>query len=283
MLIKCNYCEKEFNRKPSEINKKYNFCCKECYNKAIKENKQLNGNYRGGKNVKCHQCGKEIYKTPSEIKNNKNNFCSQKCLGEWHSKNLIGEKASNYKGALITKICKACGEEFATYHKNQIYCSIPCRDKFTTNRKIIKCVNCHTDFERTASAIYWSNRRGCENVFCSAKCKQEYHVGENHPNWIKDRDLLKDQNKSIRWSKDMSDWRKSIYNRDDYTCQMCGSKSSKDNAVILNAHHIERFVDNEELRFDVDNGITLCEDCHKLTYGKEKDFEEQFKNIINYI
>ena len=64
---------------------------------------------------------------------------------------------------------------------------------------------------------------------------------------------------------------------------MCGNRSHKDNAVILNAHHIKRFIDNENLRFDIDNGITLCEDCHKLTYGKENDFEKQFKTTTNSI
>lgn len=284
MLIICNHCGKEFNRKPSEINKKYNFCCKECYNKAIKENKELNGNYRGGKYVKCIVCGKEHYKTPSEIKRaNGHPCCSKECLGKWRSVNLIGEKASNYKNALITKICPICNKEFTTYTDSQKCCSVECSSKSQMNRKVLKCKNCNSEFERTASEIFWSNQRGCENIFCSSKCKQEYHIGKNHPNWIEDRTQIKNTNNTIRWSKEMCDWRKTIYKRDNYTCQMCGNRSSKDNAIILNAHHIERFADNEDLRFDINNGITLCEDCHKLTYGKEKDFEEQFKNIINSI
>ena len=100
--------------------------------------------------------------------------------------------------------------------------------------------------------------------------------GEKHWNWK--GGVSKD--KKQYFDLDYKLWREAVFERDNYTCQMCGNKSSKGNAVILNAHHIERFVDNEYLRFDVNNGITLCEECHKLTYGKEKEFEKQFKEII---
>ena len=279
--INCSYCGSEFNRKPSEIKEKNNFCCRDCYNKALIDDKKLNGNYKGGKYIKCDYCDKEIYKRPSCVF--EHNFCSRRCFGKWESENKTGESACNYKNALLTKICPVCNKEFTTYFSNQVCCSVKCKSIVQNNRETLKCVNCNTVFERTASEIFWANQRGCENIFCSTKCKQEYHVGENHPNWIKDRTQLKNQNKSMRWSKEMCDWRKSIYKRDNYTCQMCGNRSHKDNAVILNAHHIKRFIDNENLRFDIDNGITLCEDCHKLTYGKENDFEKQFKNTINFI
>ena len=60
---------------------------------------------------------------------------------------------------------------------------------------------------------------------------------------------------------------------------MCGK--SEDEA-ILNVHHIIRYADNEELRTDVNNGITLCYECHKKIFGKEKEFEEYFKQLISH-
>ena len=45
-------------------------------------------------------------------------------------------------------------------------------------------------------------------------------------------------------------------------------------------HHIKRYADNEELRTDVNNGITLCYECHKKTLRKEEEFEEYFKQLI---
>jgi len=61
---------------------------------------------------------------------------------------------------------------------------------------------------------------------------------------------------------------------------MCGGRSSAGHAVCLNAHHIKRLVDHPELGCDLDNGITLCEDCHKTTYQKEEQFESQFNEIV---
>ena len=280
MKIFCAYCKKEFNRKPSEICKN-NYCCKECYKNAISEKKELHANYKGGKYVKCKQCGKDTYKTPSQLENNKHSFCSIECLGKWRSENLTGENASNYKNALIHRICPICNKEFTTYDKIQVCCSSKCGNKNKEKQLELKCEYCKETFTRQENYVYWHNIRGLDKMFCSNKCKNKYYTGESNPKYIKDRFLLKDNNHSIRQSKEMSDWRKSVYKRDDYTCQMCGDKSSKGNHLVLNAHHIERFVDNKDLIFDVNNGITLCERCHKLTYRKEKEFEQQFKNIVN--
>lgn len=77
---------------------------------------------------------------------------------------------------------------------------------------------------------------------------------ENHWNW---RGGVNPINDSIRKSLDYQNWRKQIYERDNYTCQCCGETGK-----ILNAHHIYNFADYPNLRTSIDNGITLCEDCH---------------------
>jgi len=123
--------------------------------------------------------------------------------------------------------------------------------------------------------------RGYENKFCNKKCQSEYCCGDKHPSWYTDRSKLKDQNKTIRWSKKMCEWRDAIYQRDDYTCQLCKTRSSKGNAAVLNAHHIKGFAKNKTLRTNINNGVTLCESCHKKTYWKEKQFEDLFLKIIN--
>ena len=59
-------------------------------------------------------------------------------------------------------------------------------------------------------------------------------------------------------------WRRAVFERDAYTCQDCGATGS-----YLNAHHLKEIAQYPDLRFDIDNGQTLCLDCHKLTdnYG----------------
>lgn len=69
--------------------------------------------------------------------------------------------------------------------------------------------------------------------------------------------------KDIRSSKEYSDWRKQVFERDKYTCQHCFEKGGQ-----LNAHHIKEFAKYEKLRFRVDNGLTLCVECHKKVHKK---------------
>lgn len=68
------------------------------------------------------------------------------------------------------------------------------------------------------------------------------------------------ENQKIRHSKEYMDWRTAVFQRDDYTCQECGSRGYK-----LNADHIKPFAYFPELRLAIDNGRTLCKPCHRKT------------------
>jgi hypothetical protein len=104
--------------------------------------------------------------------------------------------------------------------------------------------------------------------------------GEKHYNWKGGVSNIKDR---LKHTLEYSNWRFKIYNRDNFTCQNCGAIGGK-----LNCHHIKAFAKIiieydiksfedalicQEL-WDINNGITLCEECHKKT-------DNYLKNKVN--
>lgn len=73
------------------------------------------------------------------------------------------------------------------------------------------------------------------------------------------------ENHKIRSSTEYKLWRTAVFERDNYTCIWCGAKNGKGKKVCLHADHIKEFAYYPELRFAIDNGRTLCIDCHKTT------------------
>lgn len=108
---------------------------------------------------------------------------------------------------------------------------------------------------------------------CSTRAR-----GENNGNWNENVEFYR---RARNWLNCVYEWHYKIFERDDYTCWICGRRGE-----ILNAHHtypfnqiIEDFVnkygeDMERLKLyypfiTLENGITLCEKCHKeLHWGK---------------
>lgn len=81
----------------------------------------------------------------------------------------------------------------------------------------------------------------------------------------------------IRGSEEYKSWRERVFARDDYTCQCCGARSKAGEPVELRAHHLDSFAQNEEKRFDVDNGVTLCKKCHDV--GCEGSFHNLYGTL----
>lgn len=79
---------------------------------------------------------------------------------------------------------------------------------------------------------------------------------ENNPNW---NGGTSRGYKTGYYSTEYKNWRKAVFERDDYACQECGWRG------YITAHHIKSFAHYPELRYDINNGKTLCEHCHSLT------------------
>ena len=89
--------------------------------------------------------------------------------------------------------------------------------------------------------------------YCSQSCKQAcpiYYQSKTPGSFVPTE------------SREMQpQFRKIVLERDDWTCQKCGTKDSE-----LHAHHIDPVINNPVESCDIDNGITLCKTCHETAH-----------------
>lgn len=93
----------------------------------------------------------------------------------------------------------------------------------------------------------------------SARTRERALRGADAPGYVDGRGV---ERLGLRHSAELKRWRYDVYSRDAFTCMHCGD----DRGGNLNAHHIFPFAEYPELRFDVRNGITLCDVCHELAH-----------------
>jgi len=85
-------------------------------------------------------------------------------------------------------------------------------------------------------------------------CSIKNRSGENSGRW--NPNLTDDDRENGRNCPENYQWRKAVLEHDKETCQKCGITKN------LEAHHILPWALFPELRFEVENGITLCKTCH---------------------
>jgi 5-methylcytosine-specific restriction endonuclease McrA len=104
----------------------------------------------------------------------------------------------------------------------------------------------------------------------------EERRGENHPNWKSEK--TDEEREQERKYPEYNEWRRSVFARDDYTCQCCGQVG-----YDLVSHHLDGYHWCKEKRVELSNGITLCVECHDKfhqKYGKHNNSEKQFHEFI---
>ncbi len=91
--------------------------------------------------------------------------------------------------------------------------------------------------------------------------------------------------KTGRKSPKLYQWRKMVLSRDNYECQKCSNREK------LHAHHIFNFANIHpaqyapgEYRTNINNGVTLCLNCHKAfhrQYGINSNTYDQLVEFLN--
>lgn len=244
----CPICNKEYYLAPS-LAKKSQVCSLKCrdilYHQTVQNSKQP---------LVCVICGTEYYKPPSRAKESK--VCSRKC---WSKR--LGILHSKPKKRLI---CSVCGKKYLqhAYRKDTShYCSKECWSK--RNPPINKiCPICNKEFVAYHKAKKYCSKH-CANIASRDR------KGELSANWKGGTSLTR---KRAVVAFALKEWRIALFIRDNHTCQQCGCRQD------LHAHHIKHFADYPEERFNVDNGITLCIDCHGKIHNKNfKPNRQKFK------
>lgn len=225
----------------------------------------------------CGWC--KIKKDISEFSPNKKNKDGYQC----YCKKCMQEK---YK---VTLMCECCGRTFRTKHKESRFCSFKCSNAQFNKQITYNCDYCGRKSKQTN---FEYNRY--KNHYCSLECKNKHRSelysgenapmygkvglkGENSPFW--NPELTMEDRENRRLISGYYDFLKGVYQRDNYTCQCCGMKSNGN----INAHHLNGYNWDIEHRIDVNNGVTLCEDCHKNfhdAYGRGNNTKEQYEEWI---
>ena len=111
-------------------------------------------------------------------------------------------------------------------------------------------------------------------------CSPNSEFKKGHPNYSKRKLIHKtDESKIWRGRIEYRLWREAVFARDGWICQKC-----KEKGIYLHPHHILNFSIWVGFRFAIDNGITFCQNCHKLfhkKYGVKNNTKEQLEEFLN--
>ena len=119
------------------------------------------------------------------------------------------------------------------------------------------CPSCGQTFKRYRCMV--KNLSPC----CSKSCAERARRGEKAAHW---KGGVGNERHVAMSRLEYKNWRLSVFERDHFTCQLCGMVGGK-----LQADHVLSWRDHPEWRYNSENGRTLCRKCHKASF-KQRDF-----------
>ena len=233
----------------------------------------------------CANCGNSFKTNAALLRQGYGKFCSRSC---YHSQRTT---------TFVTKNCKSCRELFSVelgQYNSRVkrghtptYCSAKCRENdfeyaerralsvkdakrnpIATQKAIeTKRLPLFREAARQRAKSQWNDpekRAALESGIAMRSQSQSwishnfFKKGTEHPFYKGNATSHKRE-----FNYEYKQWRKKVFQRDNYTCQEC-----KKLRVKLNAHHIKPWITHPELRYSIDNGKSLCETCHAKQHGK---------------
>lgn len=220
-----------------------------------------------GVTVECAHCGTKKTVIPARADRSERHFCNIECKGAWQE-GLSGADTGNWRGGEVEVTCEQCETDFTTTafaaeQEDRDFCSRECYASWLSvhkraERVDVRCANCGE-----VKTVWPSRAEIKEKHFCDRDCHvawmSENWVGPAHPAW---------KGGTIQYyGPNWDEQSRKARERDDNTCQACGSPGG---AVNLPVHHIRprrKFVDeggelDYESANELDNLVTLCQPCH---------------------
>ena len=266
--------------------------CNKCKNEKPLEDFGKNKSTKDGHKGICKECNKNrvtkvcVYcKQEFKARDNRVDCCSRKCSG-------LLARADRIKCK-----CDSCNKDLeltvSRFNRSERhFCSVKCMGEgeslFNTG---INSKNWKGGEIQYSCDICGKDSSGCkaeyqryQHHYCSIECKDKgqtvFYSGTKAK--LYNEDISEVTRESERMSNENVQWRKQVFDRDKYTCKCCGLTNSGD----LNAHHLNGYHWDIENRYNIDNGVTLCEVCHKdfhSIYGRGKNTVDEYNEFIEDI
>ena len=257
IVTKCACCNKEIKVKPKEL-KEMNSCSKECYYK--------------------HSTDRVIMKVEKE-----------KCINlkEWFYQKYVVEKVPLIKISQTLGVSNRTPPKLLEYYgikKNTQSESIANQWINNEQRRKEQSERVKISFateeaqEKRSKILQSEEYRKKQSISKLGERNGMYNkVGDLNPAF-KGNITIEERVKSRQYFL-YKRWKKEVLEKANHTCQCCGKSDVK-----LNTHHLNSYTDFPTQRSDINNGVCLCEDCHKLfhkLYGGKHNTKEQFEDFMN--
>ena len=157
--------------------------------------------------------------------------------------------------------CKHCSISFIPKKKNQIFCSKQCRKEEKKKHRI--------SYYKKKDPKDYSPRKTAKGV------KRPEFSGARHPGW---KGGVTKQSELDRSSFEYKDWQMAVFKRDNWNCQCCGNHGKN-----LCSHHILNRSEFPLLKYIVENGITLCVQCHNSFHKRFTVYHNTLEQLNTFI